>query len=68
MKANHEVCLQLLIVHHQGHALIAKYHFWDIPYLAHDRPPLYALPDVVVHLSRGDCQAFEVKKIIADTQ
>jgi hypothetical protein len=51
MQSNHEIRLQILLVHHHGRALVAKFHSWNIPNLARDRPPLSPLSEVVVQVN-----------------
>jgi hypothetical protein len=66
-KAPHEVMLELLLVHHDRTTSAIKCHTWKILKLAHRRPLCFSFPHVVVHLTRGDGNAYEVFYIIADT-
>jgi hypothetical protein len=59
--------LELILVHHDSTASAIKCHPWKILKLTHRRPLCFALPHVVVHLTRGDGNAREVFYIVTDT-
>jgi hypothetical protein len=66
-KAHHEVMLQLLLVHQDGTASAMECHPWKILNLAHHCPLCFPLPQVVVHMTRGDNNTCEVMNIVAHT-
>jgi hypothetical protein len=66
-KAHHDLMLQLLLVHHDCTTSAIKCHPWNLLKLAHRHPLRFPLPHVVVHLTRGDSNAYEVFYIVTDT-